>query len=75
MSRRRETWTVEECAAAWGVKPATWRGYVATGRAPQPLPGFDEHRRRRWDAQRVRSFQRQGQGRRRPRTSPALRAP
>lgn len=56
------TWTADECARAWGIKPATWRAYVATGRAPQPLPGYDDHRRRLWDAERVRSWGRPGQG-------------
>jgi DNA-directed RNA polymerase specialized sigma24 family protein len=58
-----ETWTSHECAAAWGVKTPTWLGYVARGQAPQPLPGHDEKRRRRWDAEAVRSFPRPGVGR------------
>ena len=60
----RETWTVEQCAAAWGIKPATWRDAVSDGRAPQPLDGFDNDRKRRWDAEAVRNFPRPGQGRR-----------
>jgi hypothetical protein len=59
-----ETWTADQCAAAWGVKVGTWRDYVARGYAPKPLPGFDEQRRRRWDAETVRTYQRPGQGRR-----------
>lgn len=56
------TWTTDQCAAAWGVKPSTWRAYVAAGRAPQPLPGYDDNRRRRWDAEQVRGWRRPGQG-------------
>lgn len=48
-------WTVAECAAAWGVKPSTWRDYVAKGYAPEPLPYYDEQRRRRWDPEQVRA--------------------
>lgn len=59
-----DTWTADECAAAWGVKPSTWRSYVATGRAPNPLPGYDDQRRRRWDAAHVRDWQRPGRGHR-----------
>lgn len=59
-----DTWTADQCATAWGVEPSTWRAYVATGRAPKPLPGYDEQRRRRWDADAVRNFQRPGRGRR-----------
>lgn len=29
-------WIAKQCADAWGVKPATWRSYVARGQAPQP---------------------------------------
>lgn len=44
-----ETWTAERCAQEWGgIRPSTWRDYVAKGYAPKPLPGFDEQRRRRW---------------------------
>lgn len=64
-----EAWTADECAAAWGVKPSTWRAYVATGRAPKPLPGYDEQRRRRWGVDEVRNFNRPGQGARTDRTS------
>lgn len=60
------TWTVDECAAAWGIKPSTWRYYVSTGYAPRPLPGYDPHTGRRlWDAEQVRTYQRPGQGRKR----------
>lgn len=58
-----ETWTSEECAAAWGVKTATWLGYVSRGQAPAALAESDEHGRRRWDAQEVRAFPRPGAGR------------
>ena len=56
------TWTADECAAAWGIKPSTWRAYVAGGHAPQPLPGYDDQRRRRWNAEQVRNWQRPGRG-------------
>ncbi len=56
------TWTADECAEAWGVAPSTWRAYVAQGRAPGPLPGYDEQRRRMWDPDVVKSWKRPGQG-------------
>lgn len=56
------TWTVEQCAAAWDIKPATWRAYVASGHAPRPLPGYDAQRRRRWDPAVVRDYPRPGRG-------------
>lgn len=67
---RSETWTSEECAAAWGVKPGTWIGYVSRGQAPAALAEPDEHGRRRWDAEEVRTFPRPGVGRSRAATSP-----
>jgi hypothetical protein len=57
-----ETWTADECAAAWGIKVGTWRDYVARGYAPQPLPGYDEQRRRRWDPEKVRDRPAKRQG-------------
>ncbi|WP_028935848.1 sigma-70 family RNA polymerase sigma factor [Pseudonocardia spinosispora] len=69
-----ETWTSDECARAWGVKTPTWLGYVARGQAPEPLPGFDEQRRRRWDAETVRTFPRPGVGRTRAGASPEAEA-
>ena len=33
-----ETWTADECAAAWGVKTPTFLGYVSRGQAPPHLP-------------------------------------
>jgi DNA-directed RNA polymerase specialized sigma24 family protein len=57
-----ERWTGAECAAAWGVKPATWLGYVSRGQAPQPLPEPDDQGRRVWDADEVRRFPRPGVG-------------
>jgi hypothetical protein len=59
-----ETWTADQCATAWGVKTPTWLGYVSRGQAPGPLPGYDEQRRRRWDADTVRAYERPGRGRR-----------
>ncbi|WP_214370763.1 hypothetical protein [Pseudonocardia sp. H11422] len=65
-----ETWTSHECAEAWGVKTPTWLGYVARGQAPQPLPGYDEKHRRRWDAEAVRTFPRPGVGKTRAGAGP-----
>jgi hypothetical protein len=48
------TWTAQECAEHWGVEMSTWRDYVSRDYAPQPLPGFDDQRRRRWDPAAVR---------------------
>jgi DNA-directed RNA polymerase specialized sigma24 family protein len=57
-----ETWTADECAAAWGVKTPTWLGYVSRGQAPAPLADRDDGRRV-WDADEVRRFPRPGPGR------------
>jgi DNA-directed RNA polymerase specialized sigma24 family protein len=65
-----DTWTSAECAAAWGVQPATWLGYVSRGQAPPPLPGTDERGRRRWDPDAVRAFPRPGAGRSRAAATP-----
>lgn len=65
------TWTGAECAAAWGVQPATWFGYVSRGQAPPPLPDADEQGRRRWDVAAVRGFPRPGAGRSRAAATPA----
>lgn len=43
------TWTAEQCAQHWQIQMSTWRDYVSRDYAPQPLPGFDDQRRRRWD--------------------------
>ena len=64
------TWTSAECAAAWGVRPATWLGYVSRGQAPPPLPDPDERGRRRWDPEAVRAFPRPGVGRSRAAATP-----
>lgn len=45
------------------MQTTTWLGYVSRGQAPAPLPGTDERRRRRWDADEVRAFPRPGAGR------------
>ncbi|OZM79794.1 hypothetical protein CFP66_24315 [Pseudonocardia sp. MH-G8] len=58
-----QTWGSAECAAAWGVKPATWLGYVSRGQAPAPLPEPDAQGRKRWDADEVRDYPRPGAGR------------
>lgn len=68
------TWTSDECARAWGVKTQTWLGYVARGQAPEPLPGLDEQRRRRWDPEQVRAFTRPGVGRSRAGAGPSAQA-
>jgi hypothetical protein len=69
-----ERWTSAECAAAWGVKPATWLGYVSRGQAPQPLPEPDAQGRRRWDADEVRGWPRPGAGRSRTGAGPEAEA-
>ena len=58
-----EIWSGAECAAAWGVRPATWAGYVSRGQAPPPLPDTDERGHKVWDADAVRTFPRPGVGR------------
>lgn len=65
------TWTAEQCARAWGVRPATWLGYVSRGQAPPALPDRDAEGRRRWDAGAVRAFPRPGPGRSRASASAA----
>lgn len=30
-------WTAAQCATAWGIKPPTWRAYVARNQAPRPV--------------------------------------
>lgn len=66
--------TAEECAAEWGVKTATWHGYVSRGQAPAALPGRDAAGRRVWDADAVRAFPRPGAGRSRTGAGPAAQA-
>ncbi|MHA6618515.1 hypothetical protein [Pseudonocardia sp. DLS-67] len=69
-----ERWTSAECAAAWGVKPATWLGYVSRDQAPQPLPEPDAQGRRQWDAGEVRRYPRPGVGRSRSGAGPEAEA-
>jgi hypothetical protein len=69
-----ETWTSDECAAAWGVKTGTWLGYVSRGQAPTPLPERDDSGRRLWDAEAVRRFPRPGPGRSRAGAGPEAEA-
>ncbi|TQM43359.1 hypothetical protein [Pseudonocardia cypriaca] len=69
-----ESWTSAECAAAWGVKPATWLGYVSRGQAPQPLAEPDAQGRKRWDADEVRGWPRPGVGRSRAGAGPEAEA-
>ncbi|GAA1298333.1 hypothetical protein ACQPZA_26190 [Pseudonocardia xinjiangensis] len=56
------------------MKTATWSGYVSRGQAPQPLDGYDEQGRRRWDADEVRRFPRPGVGRSRSGAGPEAEA-
>lgn len=49
------TWTAQECARYWGVRPSTWRDYVSRDYAPQPLDGFDNQRCRRWNPDAVKA--------------------
>ena len=58
----RETWTAQQCADFWKIKYGTWTKYVSKGHAPKSLEGFDEQRRRRWDAETVRNYPRPGAG-------------
>ena len=69
-----ERWTSAECAAAWGVKPATWLGYVSRGQAPQPLAEPDEQGRKQWAAGEVRGWPRPGAGRSRAGAGPEAEA-
>ena len=63
-------WTGDECAAAWGVRPGTWAGYVSRGQAPAPLAERDASGRRLWAADEVRAFPRPGSGRTRAGATP-----
>jgi hypothetical protein len=61
----QERWTADQCAEHVGITTSTWRDYVADGRAPAPLPGYDPHTgRKTWDPTTVRSWHthRPGQG-------------
>lgn len=66
--------TADECAAQWGVRTATWLGYVSRGQAPAALPERDAAGRRVWDAEQVRAFPRPGAGRSRAGAGPAAEA-
>jgi DNA-directed RNA polymerase specialized sigma24 family protein len=69
-----ERWTGAECAAAWGVKPGTWLGYVSRGQAPQPLPEPDPAGRKQWDADEVRRWPHPGVGHSRAAAGPEAEA-
>jgi hypothetical protein len=69
-----ERWTSDECAAAWGVKTATWLGYVSRGQAPPALPDRDDRGRRLWAPDEVRRFPRPGSGRSRAGAGPEAEA-
>lgn len=61
----QERWTADQCATHTGITTSTWRDYVADGRAPAALPGYDPATgRKTWDATTVQSWhaQRPGQG-------------
>lgn len=64
-----DTWTSQQCAEAWGVKPPTWLGYVSRGQAPAALPGIGP---KRWDPEAVCAFPRPGAGRSRAAASPEV---
>ena len=55
-----EEWTSDQCAKAWGIKRRTWSGYVTRGYAPQPSRHVG--RTPVWDAEKVRTWPRPGQG-------------
>jgi hypothetical protein len=62
---QQQRWTAEQCAAHAGISTSTWRDYVADGRAPAALPGYDpDTGRKTWDSATVRTWQahRPGQG-------------
>ena len=65
-----ERWTAGECAQAWGVKQATWLGYVSRGQAPAPLPDRAAGGQRLWAATEVRGYPRPGVGRSRAGATP-----
>ena len=69
MKSEGQAWSSQECAEAWGVKTATWLGYLSRGQAPAPLAGDGP---RRWDAAEVRAFPRPGAGRSRAAASPEV---
>jgi hypothetical protein len=61
----QERWIAEQCATHVGITISTWRDYVADGRAPAALPGYDpETGRKTWDPATVRTWHahRPGQG-------------
>jgi hypothetical protein len=59
-------WIAKQCADAWGVKPNTWRAYVARGQAPQPIRRVGSTPV--WDPAQVTGWPRPGQGARTDRT-------
>lgn len=52
-----EEWTARQCAEHIGVKPSTWRAYVARGQAPRPSRYLDQ-RTPLWSAAEVRAWDR-----------------
>ena len=61
----QERWTADQCATHAEITTSTWRDYVADGRAPTALPGYDpDTGRKTWDPATVRTWhaQRPGQG-------------
>ena len=61
---RVERWYVEQCAEHCGIKPSTWRDYVADKRAPAAAGHDPTTGRKWWRADEVRTWQanRDGQG-------------
>ena len=51
----RILWRGVDCAAHVGIQPNTWRTYVSTGRAPQPVTNLGD-RMPLWDADEVRQW-------------------
>lgn len=60
MSPATEWWGVAEAASHCGVRPGTWRDYVARGHAPRPDDPDEDappnRRRPRWKADTVRTW-------------------
>lgn len=48
-------WRGVDCATHVGIQPNTWRTYVSTGRAPQPVASLGD-RMPLWDANEVRKW-------------------
>lgn len=51
----RILWRGVDCANHVGIQPNTWRTYVSTGRAPQPVANLGD-RMPLWDANEVKTW-------------------